>query len=72
MNSIKPLSLYRQFFKATQNCKDKNLKYYVRRRIRQQYQNNKTINNEQAIKLLEETASELEIVRRQVALRNLY
>lgn len=34
----KMLSLYRQYFKITQNCKDMPLKLYVRRRIREEYQ----------------------------------
>jgi len=39
MNSrITLLNLYRDFFKATQNCKDKHLKFYVRRRIREDYE----------------------------------
>lgn len=35
MNNLNPLRLYRQFFKVTSNCKDKHLKFYVRRRIKE-------------------------------------
>ncbi len=53
MNKVSALSLYRQFFKSTQNCKDKYLKLYVRRRIREEYEHNKNADTAQVDKLLD-------------------
>lgn len=55
MNRITPaLALYRQFFKVTQNCKDKHMKFYVRRRIREEYERNRKMDKGDIERLLEE------------------
>lgn len=66
------LNLYRQFFKATQNCKDKHLKFYVRRRIREDYEEKSKLDQVQMSKFVEEAKADLEVIKRQVAVRNLY
>lgn len=67
-----PLRLYRQFFKVTQNCADKHLKMYARRRVRQEYEKSRTLAQQEVPKFLEERAQELEVLKRQTIIRNLY
>lgn len=38
--ALQPLRIYRQFFKATQDCTDRSLKLYIRRRIGEEYRKN--------------------------------
>lgn len=72
MNSLRALSLFRQYFKATQNCNDKHLKLYVRRRIRQDFERNRKVSDDQAMKLLGEADKDLQVIKRQVLMRNTY
>lgn len=72
MNSLRALPLFRQYFKATQNCNDKHLKLYVRRRIREDFERNRKVSNDEAIKLLREAYKDLEVIKRQVLMRNTY
>ena len=58
-NKLQLLNLYRQFFKATQNCKDNHLKFYMRRRIREDYEKNMKLNQGTINKFVEEAKNDL-------------
>jgi hypothetical protein len=45
---------------------------YARRRVRQEYEKSRTLAQQEVPKFLEERAQELEVLKRQTIIRNLY
>lgn len=66
------LSLYRLYFTLTRQCPDRSLKLYIRRRAREDFRSLSNLQPEQANIEVERLQSEVEIVRRQMAVRHLY
>lgn len=66
------LSLYRLYFTITRQCPDRSLKLYIRRRAKEDFRSLSSLQPEQANIEVQRLQSELEIVRRQMAVRTLY
>lgn len=71
-HSMRALKIYREYFVATAKCQDRPLKLYIRRRIREDYRQNINAPTETIEGLLNKAEEELKVVKRQMAIRQLY
>mmetsp|Transcript_1957 Transcript_1957/g.2421 ORF Transcript_1957/g.2421 Transcript_1957/m.2421 type:complete len:88 (+) Transcript_1957:28-291(+) len=67
------LSLYRQMLRCSQHFKDFNIRMYALRSVKTRFRENQAVHDEQLKeRLLEDAVSQLEVIKRQTAISQLY